>query len=559
MRMMPTEFLKVADRRGTMTRSKRKSTSHVAHLSVPLKGLSRFAQLNEADPLLASILTNFIVEQDRISLRPGYGQIGAITSGQPISTMIPFYGVGQTFMVAGGDGSGGYGLFNATGTRIGTKVYGGDQWQWTSAANLSQKKYTIMVNGFDGVVSWDGSAGSLPTAHADAIGLPEVDPDSIRQLEVLIAPPEAGGVAAPLAFNVNKLDKVLSHMNRLWFADSVDLVVYYGDLQIVDGTMTLHTLPLNAYFRRGGTIRSLMTWTFDGGTGMQNLLVIFTSNGEAAIYSGSDPATDFKLVGVFRFDTPMGPGCTVNYGGELYVLISTGLVPMSTLLKAEQDNLGTSDQNIMQEFIDVSKTFRSAYGWSVIVNSQTNHAICNMPLGSGKYQQLVRWMPSAVWSKWSDIPARCWAWLGNHAYFSSETGKIYQTGPEYLDDAATPINVDVRFAWSSFKSVNKKQFKLMRVYMVSDSNPKPFVDVEVDYIATAPTNLPEVATVNVAADWNSATWDVNGWAMDAVPRQKWQGVVGLGRVGAPRIRAALKGCTFALTGADIIYEEGGLM
>jgi hypothetical protein len=36
-------------------------------------------------------------------------------------------------------------------------------------------------------------------------------------------------------------------------------------------------------------------------------------------------------------------------------------------------------------------------------------------------------------------------------------------------------------------------------------------------------------------------------------------VVGLGRVGAPRIRAAFKGSTFSLTGADVIYEEGGLM
>src|SRR4029077_4847261 len=138
------------------------------------------------------------------------------------------------------------------------------------------------------------------------------------------------------------------------FADTKDLVVYYLPLQVLSGG-TFSALPLNAYFRRGGTIKALMTWTFDGGVGMQNLLAIFTTNGEAAIYSGSDPDTNFQLVGVFRFDTPLGPGCTVNYGGELYVLISTGVVPMSTLLKAEQDNLGTSDQNIMQEFIDVSK------------------------------------------------------------------------------------------------------------------------------------------------------------------------------------------------------------
>ena len=162
----------------------------------------------------------------------------------------------------------------------------------------------------------------------------------------------------------------------------------------------------------------------------------------------------------------MAPDSIVNYGGDLYVLISTGLVPMSTLLKAETDNLGKSDQNIMQEFSDVSKTYRDAYGWSVILNSQTNHAICNMPIGSGKYQQLVRFMPNPIWSKWVDVPARCWAWLDNHAYFGSENGGIYRTGREYLNDDGTAINVDVRFAWSSFKSVDKKQFKLIRLYMI---------------------------------------------------------------------------------------------
>jgi hypothetical protein len=130
---------------------------------------------------------------------------------------------------------------------------------------------------------------------------------------------------------------------------------------------------------------------------------------------------------------------------------------------------------------------------------------------------------------------------------------------DYLNDDGNPIDVDVRFAWSSFKSVAKKQFKMIRLYMMSDSIPQPFVDVEVDYENIVPTNRPDVTQVNTAALWDTATWDVDGWAVDAVPRQKWQGVVGLGRVGAPRIRASFQGSTFAITGADVIYEEGGLM
>jgi hypothetical protein len=553
MRMTPTNQLTIKNPRGTQTRSKRKSTSRVAHMSAPLKGLSRLAQLNESDPLLASILTNFVVQQDRIALRPGYFRMGAIADGRPISTLIPFYGPNPTFICGAGDG-----LFNAGGTRIGTHTYGSDVWSWTSFADLSQKKYTVMVNGIDGIISWDGTNASFPAValegHPDNFpGLPDADPAGFRVLEPDIR-------ALPPGFNSAKLDKVLAHQNRLWFANSTDLAVYYLPIQAMTGTFGI--LPLNAYFRRGGSIRAIMTWTYTGGTGMDDLLTVFSTNGEAAIYQGANPdAVDgsFKLVGVYRFDTPMSSGCTINYGGELYVMIGTGLVPMSTLLKAEEDNLGTSDQNIMQEFSDVSKTFRDAYGWSVIINSQTNHAICNMPLGSGKYQQLVRFMPNPIWSKWSNIPSRCWAWLDNRAYFGSENGLICRGGFDYLNDDGNPIDIDVRFAWSSFKSVAKKQFKMIRLYMMSDSVPQPFVDVEVDYENIVPTNRPDVTQVNTAALWNTATWDVDGWAVDAVPRQKWQGVVGLGRVGAPRIRASFQGSTFAITGADVIFEEGGLM
>ena len=117
----------------------------------------------------------------------------------------------------------------------------------------------------------------------------------------------------------------------------------------------------------------------------------------------------------------------------------------------------------------------------MILNHHTSHAICNMPIGGGQYQQMVRKMPGQIWSKWRDVPARCWGWLNNHAYFGSVDGKIYLGGSEYLTDNGAPIDADVRFAWSSYKSVNKKNFKMIRLYSLTDGQPRPFMDLEVDY------------------------------------------------------------------------------
>ena len=91
-------------------------------------------------------------------------------------------------------------------------------------------------------------------------------------------------------------------MNRLWFADSANLAVYYLPLQQKTGEVKV--LPLNAMFKRGGSIRAMYTWTIDGGMGLDDQLVIFSTNGECVIYGGIDPDADgdFQLVGIFRFD-----------------------------------------------------------------------------------------------------------------------------------------------------------------------------------------------------------------------------------------------------------------
>ena len=524
MRPIASTYTRLGSRQGTQVRLKGRPSAKVAHFVAPVKGLSYFAELNETDPLLASILVNWTVEEDCIRVRPGYIKMGEIAGNPPISTIIPYHGDLERLAFASGSK-----LYNSSGAEI-ASGFGGDDWAWTAHTDLGDTDYTVMVNGFAGVVSWDGITFTTETVTA----------------------PTGETWINPLKF-----DKVISHMNRLWFADSENLAVYYLPLQQKSGEVAM--IPFNALFKRGGKIRAIFTWTMDGGRGMDDQIAIFTSNGEVAIYSGVDPATDFRLVGVFRFDAPMSKNSILNYGGELYILTSTGLVPMAMLLQTESDSLGKVDKNVMKEFTRVSKSRRGDFGWSVILNHQTNHVICNMPTGAGNYQQMVRFMPGAIWSKWTEVPARCWCWLGNTMYFASDDGKMYRGGSEYLSDDGAAINADVRFAWSGFGSVTQKQFKMLRLYAVTDGVPRPYMDMEVDYAAKPPINQPELT--QGAGDrtlWDVSPWG-SPWSLDPVPRQSWQGVTGLGRVGAPRIRVSVLGCTYTITGIDVLFEPGSLL
>ena len=133
----------------------KKAVSQVAHVTAPLKGLSLSSKLTTGDPLTATILENFVIEEDRISVRAGHAKLITHADARPIAHLIPYYGTPQKLAAATN-----HKLADAfTGADLKTG-FSSDDWHWTSFANLGQEKFTVMVNGADGVWSWDG--GSTP-------------------------------------------------------------------------------------------------------------------------------------------------------------------------------------------------------------------------------------------------------------------------------------------------------------------------------------------------------------------------------------------------------------
>jgi hypothetical protein len=504
----------------------KRQVANLKHISAPLKGLSLSSKLIQGDPLTAIVLDNFVIEENQIRCRAGTVLRHADLAAKPIETMVPYYGFPSKMAAA------------TNGTLIlldGTLVHSGftaNDWSWTSFSNLSSIDYTVMVNGHDGVWSWDGTTMVKETVTAPAT-------------ETWITPDQ---------FNI-----VMAYQNRLWFADTSNLAVYYLPIQTKAGAVAL--LPLNAVFKRGGTIRAMYTWTTEGGENLNDQLAIFSSNGELALYGGVDPTNpaDFGLQGVFRFDAPMSKHSVVNYGGELYVLISTGLVPMSTLMRAESEQLGQADRNVYSDFYGTALRHRDSPGWQVIHNPSSGRLICNTPQGGiNTYRQEVRFMPSAIWATWSALPSRCWGWMDARMFFGSDDGKIYEIHPSFLNDDGQPIKVDVMMTWSNYGTPASKHFKMVLPYTQSDGTPQPFVDLKVDYDMTEPSNQPDVTLSSEGAPWVTSSWDTADWAGALVSHNNWTGVGVLGRVGAPRFTARVLNCQLALTGFDVLYESGSI-
>ena len=107
---------------------KKAPVAKIKHLQAPIKGLSVNSQLVWNDALTASILDNWIVEKDRVSVRPGTKKILALANPQPIESIVPWYGIPNTVAYAQA-GS----LYTSTGAllRAGFSA-SANEWAWTS-------------------------------------------------------------------------------------------------------------------------------------------------------------------------------------------------------------------------------------------------------------------------------------------------------------------------------------------------------------------------------------------------------------------------------------------
>jgi hypothetical protein len=255
----------------------------------------------------------------------------------------------------------------------------------------------------------------------------------------------------------------------------------------------------------------------------------------------------------------MSKHSVLQYGGDLYVLTATGLYPMSSLLKAKTEQSDKTDRKVLTAFWDVSRGHRDDFGWQLALDHHRGVFVCNLPEGGQRYKQMVRFMPNSIWASWSNLPARCWAWLKDDLYFASDDGKLYRFARDIQSDDGQPILADVQFAWSSYKTPAIKHFKMLLPYIITDGFPRPYLDMKVDYDQAIPLNWPEVSTSDLGAIWDEATWDQDYWASSPSQRGQWQGVGKLGRVGAPRIRVSVIDCTFSVAAVDVIYEPGAAM
>jgi len=356
------------------------------------------------------------------------------------------------------------------------------------------------------------------------------------------------------------------HQKRLWVGEDNSVDAWYLGTDAISGAAT--KFPLGAVFRLGGYIMAMGTWTRDAGDGMDDVAVFISSEGECAVYQGTDPASasTWSLVGNFRIGKPVGRRCFVSAGTDLILVTQDGFVPLSAILSLDrsQAEKAALSKQISKAVNDAVRSYGSVYGWQPIVYPKAQMLVFNIPLSATVSHQYVFNTISGAPCRFTGMDAVCFGLLDDNLYYGSADGTVYRFdngGADNPGGVAKDIPCDCSQAFAYFGSPGTtKVFKEAEPIFEANGVPNAAISLNVDYRLTAITALPSVSRSGATPGlWGSARWGVGLWGSGNQIYDGWRGVRGSGRAASARVRINTGTVRSSWLATNFLYIPGGHM
>lgn len=345
--------------------------------------------------------------------------------------------------------------------------------------------------------------------------------------------------------------------NRVFFVERETMNVWYLPVASIGGAANV--LDLSGIFKMGGYLMAMGNWTIDNAAGVDDYACFITSEGEVALYRGTDPsdANAWALVGTFRMGRPLGRRCMCKAGADVLVITSDGAFPMSKALLTDrsQTNLAATDKISTLINADTNAYFNN-FGWQPIIYPEGNKLIINVPqIENTTSIQYVMNTQHGAWCRFTSWNAACFEIMDNNLYFGTD-GAVVQCDVG-TNDNGSEIAGYVQQAFNYFGAKGmQKIFKMARPIFQSESFVFPTVRINTDFDVTRRTPL-QTQTIGSGAEWDVAEWDDAVWVLGDVISKEWRSITGLGISGGLNISTSISGIRCEWVSTDVIYEVGG--
>jgi hypothetical protein len=359
------------------------------------------------------------------------------------------------------------------------------------------------------------------------------------------------------------------HQRRIWAVPIDSTLAWYLPTDSVYGVANF--FDFGPLFKLGGYLVLLATWTVDSGGGSNDKLVAVSSMGEAAVFSGTDVnvSTSWSLDGVYTVGAPVrGRRFYANVGGDLFLLTTTGLISMATLVTSTQVNASSAataySQKVQFFLSEVTSDLGQLDGWELVFVPALNFLMVNMPSiyadGSG---QLVSNYITTSWCTFSGYDANTFSVVQGALFFGASDGAVYQAYVGNRDaikldgSGGKDIIARCQQAYSYLNAPGaQKQVGMYRPNFLLTRNVGFRSKISYDFKQDDPGVPTGVSDKSRLALWNSAVWGQDKWSGGPFPKLEWRGAEGLGV--AASINIAISASSEVIwVSTDYTFKKGG--
>lgn len=497
-------------------------------------------------PADAVTMENWFPEAHEIRIRPGCISFATSSNaglGNAAGTLIPYNGPSgsQLFLGLGGPSPG---IFRTTGATLTLAAS-------TTDGNFSFANFTTpggsflyAANGVDSLqlyngVNWQAVTGVSPTAIT---GVP-----------------------------TSELNFVIPMKKRLWFCRNNSMSVWYLPVDAIAGALV--EFPMGTVFKRGGRVVAMGSWSVDGGDGVDDHSIFVTSEGEIAVYSGSDPASaaTWTLVGLFYVGEPLGKNCLTQFGGDLLYLCRYGLFPLSkSLTSATIDRKTAITNKIDVAFNQAVADFGSYPGWQTVVFPGGPLVLVNIPIdpNNNLFMQFVMNTLTGAWCKFLNWNSFSWVVLGNELYFY---GKVAAALGGYTglgvnkawigsSDVGQPIVARCQQAFNYFGLRGRqKLLELVRPILSTSANLPIQLGLDTDFVVSDFTNFSVIGPTSGSV-WGAGVWGTAIWGAGTQVQRNWTTIFSREFYAAAlRLQVVSASGTVRWTATDFVFRKGGVL
>lgn len=507
-------------------RARGQSVSSGTSLPPPVEGWDAVSPISDMGIKRALVLDNWFPTPQGVKVRRGRQVHAFGLSRRVVESLMPYNGVtsASSKLFAATNGK----IFDATASGAGVEVVSGltsNRWQHVNFTT-SGGHFLWICNGSDAPRHYNGSAWATPSLTISGHSSDEI-------------------------INAN------AHKNRIFviFKDSLD--AGYLPTGSIAGTITV--LPLGGFMTKGGYLVAMATWTRDGGAGSDDLAVFISSEGQCAVFAGTDPAssTTWELVGVYDIGAPIGYRCFAKVGGDLALVNLDGVVPLSEALSKDRGASATFaiTARINNAMNAAARDYKSNFGWQLVPYPRGTQVLLNVPVQEGQtQQQYVMNTLTGAWCRYTNWNGGCFAVFRDQLYMGGNDGYVWRCDQTGLD-GNQQIDAVGQCAYSYYKMRGaRKQFKLVRPILTSDSSLRPALGISTDFRDNAILNTAGVVEA-AGAKFDQAVFDRDVFPVESRTVADWASVEGEGYCGSIHFRARTGANTVSIWGISEWEED----